>query len=102
MVFPRIQTRSADNNRSVIESMLRQSRILPIVTIKSSFSRQRLSIIQRLQKLLSTLHAMGTALNTIVWLAVITTQDFRFQYAVYVIALIAPALLFAPRQQSQK
>jgi hypothetical protein len=45
---------------------------------------------------------LPAALNTIVWLAVITTQDFRFQYPVYVIALIAPALLFAPRQQSQK
>jgi hypothetical protein len=37
-------------------------------------------------------------LNSLVWMAVITTQDFRFQYPVYVMALIAPALLFIPKQ----
>ncbi len=37
-------------------------------------------------------------LNSLIWLPLITTQDFRFQYPVYVMALIVPALLFAPRQ----
>jgi hypothetical protein len=44
--------------------------------------------------------ALPAVLNSIVWLAVITTQDFRFQYPVYVMALIAPALLFVPQQPS--
>jgi len=39
-----------------------------------------------------------SALNSLVWLPLITTQDFRFQYPVYVMALIVPALLFVPRQ----
>ena len=43
---------------------------------------------------------MPAVLNTIVWLALITTPDFRFQYPVYVMALIAPALLFVRQQQS--
>lgn len=44
---------------------------------------------------------LPAVLNSIVWLAVITTQDFRFQYPVYVMALIVPALLFVPRQPTQ-
>jgi hypothetical protein len=38
-------------------------------------------------------------MNSLVWLVVITTQDFRFQYPVYVMALIAPLLLFIPRRE---
>jgi hypothetical protein len=45
--------------------------------------------------------ALPAVLNSIVWLAVITTQDFRFQYPVYVMALIAPALLFVRQSPSQ-
>jgi hypothetical protein len=36
-------------------------------------------------------------LNALIWFPLITTQDFRFQYPVYVMALIVPALLFVPR-----
>jgi hypothetical protein len=39
---------------------------------------------------------MPALLNTVVWFPLITTQDFRFQYPVYVTALIVPALLFVP------
>jgi len=35
-------------------------------------------------------------LNTLIWLPLITTQDFRFQYPVYVMALIVLALIFVP------
>jgi hypothetical protein len=42
--------------------------------------------------------SLPAILNTLVWMALITTQDFRFQYPVYVMALIAPALLFIPKQ----
>jgi hypothetical protein len=45
--------------------------------------------------------ALPAVLNSIVWLAVITTQDFRFQYPVYVMALIAPALIFVRQPPSQ-
>jgi len=37
-------------------------------------------------------------LNSLIWLPLIMTQDFRYQYPVYVMALIVPALLFLPRQ----
>ena len=37
-------------------------------------------------------------LNSLVWLPLITTQDFRFQYPVYAMGVIVPALLFMPRQ----
>jgi len=40
-------------------------------------------------------------LNSLVWFPLITTQDFRFQYPVYVMALIVPALLFVPRRTLQ-
>ena len=40
-------------------------------------------------------------LNSLVWFIFIATQDFRFQYPVYVMALIAPALLFVPREKIQ-
>ena len=40
-------------------------------------------------------------LNSLVWLPLITTQDFRFQYPVYVMALIVPTLLFVPRRTQQ-
>jgi hypothetical protein len=38
-------------------------------------------------------------LNSLVWFIFITTQDFRFQYPVYAMALIAPALLFIAREK---
>ena len=38
-------------------------------------------------------------MNSLVWLAVITTQDFRFQYPVYVMALIAPLLFMIPPRE---
>jgi hypothetical protein len=44
---------------------------------------------------------MPAVLNSLVWLPLMTTQDFRFQYPVYVISLIAPALLFVRRRPSQ-
>jgi hypothetical protein len=44
--------------------------------------------------------AAPAVLNSLVWLALITTQDFRFQYPVYVMALIVPALLAVPRRNS--
>jgi hypothetical protein len=47
------------------------------------------------------LAGLPAVLNSIVWLAVITTQDFRFQYPVYVMALIAPALFFVPQHLPQ-
>jgi hypothetical protein len=53
-------------------------------------------------KNIKVLHiGLPAVLNSIVWLAVITTQDFRFQYPVYVTALIVPALLFVQQQRSQ-
>jgi hypothetical protein len=41
------------------------------------------------------------ALNSLVWLGMITTQDFRFQYPVYVMALLAPALLFVAQRETR-
>ncbi len=38
--------------------------------------------------------ALPSVLNSLVLLALITVQDFRFQYPVYVIGLVVPALLF--------
>jgi hypothetical protein len=38
--------------------------------------------------------ALPSLLNSLVLLALITVQDFRFQYPIYVIGLVAPALLF--------
>jgi hypothetical protein len=40
------------------------------------------------------------ALNSLVWLVLIVAQDFRYHYPVYVIGLIAPALLFAQPTES--
>jgi hypothetical protein len=45
--------------------------------------------------------AIPAVLNSLVWFIFITTQDFRFQYPVYVMALIAPALLFISREKIQ-
>jgi hypothetical protein len=44
---------------------------------------------------------MPALLNSLVWVPLMTTQDFRFQYPVYVISLIAPALLFVRQRSSQ-
>jgi hypothetical protein len=44
---------------------------------------------------------MPALLNSIVWFPLITTQDFRFQYPVYVMALVAPALLFVGKKPVQ-
>lgn len=38
--------------------------------------------------------ALPSILNSLILLALITVQDFRFQYPIYVIGLITPALLF--------
>ena len=51
----------------------------------------------RLKNCKMLLVGIPAVLNTTVWSLIITTQDLRFQYPVYVMAMIAPALMFAKR-----
>jgi hypothetical protein len=53
--------------------------------------------VRRANPLITTL-ALVPLLNSLVLLAVIPVQDFRYQYGVYLIGLVAPALLFAQRE----
>ncbi len=51
-----------------------------------------------------SLRTLGLALpvlaQSLVWMLVLTVQDFRFQYPVYLIALVSVGLLFAPAPSS--
>jgi len=51
-----------------------------------------------------SLRTLGLALpvlaQSVVWMLVLTVQDFRFQYPVYLIALVSVGLLFVPVSSS--